>query len=377
VTVRAVVIANIQILTITLFQQAYSDGKPFQVSESWMRKWLHRELVWSYQKGTQAAQKLPKDYVEKCTQSCLRKAYLIKEHGIPAALFVNSDQTQLVYTPGDKLAWSETGAKQVPVLNIDEKCAMMVLVSVACDGTVLPLQVIFGGKSKKSLPSPNAPFYDELVKQSGTQLTFSGTGNYWSNQKTMVEAANMIEVYATRVKARDGLHPNQKMIWMINVYFMHHSEEFLDHMALKHPNIFVDFVPGGCTGIIQPCDVVIQRLFKHAAKRSYHEDVAKEFMSQLQAGKEKLTLDTTLGTVWNQSIRWLYNAWNVINNKELVKKVSGCTSLTFGINSKTFCSRLSTPALVTGTCPMRNGPVILPSRNCAISQSRIRNSTQN
>ena len=88
-------------------------------------------MKWSRCKGTQASQKRHIDWENQCEHSFLRKAYAIKEEDIPASLFVNSDQTQVVYAPGDQLTWAETGAKQVPILGGEEKRAFTVLVSVS------------------------------------------------------------------------------------------------------------------------------------------------------------------------------------------------------------------------------------------------------
>ena len=68
-----------------------------------MQHWLHETMSWSPRKATHAAQKKPLDWEDQCEKSFLRKAYLIKEEDIPAALYVNADQTQVVYAPGDKM----------------------------------------------------------------------------------------------------------------------------------------------------------------------------------------------------------------------------------------------------------------------------------
>ncbi|PPR06566.1 hypothetical protein CVT24_001800 [Panaeolus cyanescens] len=97
-------------------------------------------------------------------------------------------------------------------------------------------------------------------------------------------------------------------------------------MKAKHSNILLDFVPGGCTGVAQPCDVGMQRPFKHSAKRSYHEDIVQSFTSQLEQNPDTVpTLSKKLGVVRDWSARWLWNAYNVINRPDLVKKAfEGC-----------------------------------------------------
>jgi hypothetical protein len=128
--------------------------------------------------------------------------------------------------------------------------------------------------------------------------------------------------YFNKKKAKLNLPPSQKSLWMIDVWSVHHSKEFRSWMRTNHPNIILDFVPGGCTGVAQPCDVGIQRLFKLSLKRSYHEDVVNDIVDQLKAGNKFPSIDTRLAVIRDQSVRWLWNAYQSINNVDLVKKVS-------------------------------------------------------
>ncbi|KAF6746488.1 hypothetical protein DFP72DRAFT_747080, partial [Ephemerocybe angulata] len=204
-------------------------------------------LEWSKRKATQAAQKLPDDWEEQCVRSCMRKSWIIREHDIVPALFINSDQTQAVYAPGDKMTWNKTGVKQVRMVGLEEKRAFTVVVSVASDGTALPFQAIYTGKSPVSVPSASAPDYDNLVG-AGCKLVYSDTSTYWSNQATMRQLVeDIIEPYIARVKARLKLPQWAKCLWTIDVFSVHRSAEFRAYVKEHHPNIILDFVPGGCT----------------------------------------------------------------------------------------------------------------------------------
>jgi hypothetical protein len=121
ITARAIIVATILEMNPTLFGHKFRDGSSFRVSESFACKLLHDVLSWSPRKATQAAQKLPKDWQVQCTRSFFRKAYVIKEHDIPINLYINFDQTQIVYVPGNRMTWSQTGAKQVGMVGMDEK----------------------------------------------------------------------------------------------------------------------------------------------------------------------------------------------------------------------------------------------------------------
>lgn len=314
-------VATIMSSAPEILEQKFKDGSTFRASESFMRKWLHDTLNWSRRKGTQAAHKLPNDWEDQCERSFLRKAYIIKEEDITASLWVNSDQTQVIYAPGDKMTWARTGSKQVAIHGGEEKRAFTLLVSVASDGTVLPMQAIYSGKTQRSRPSSKSPHYVELI-DAGFLLEESGTATYWSNHETMHSFVNKILApYFEREKSKLGLPPSQKSLWTIDVWSVHRSKEFRLWMKSFHPNIILDFVPGGCTGVGQPCDVGIQRPLKLSMKRTYHEDIVSEVLEQIDTKSEVITIDSRLSTLRDRSTRWIWKAYKAISNEALVKKV--------------------------------------------------------
>ena len=324
VTAHGILIATILKNAPEILGATFKDSLTFRASESFVRKWLHDTMKWSRRKGTQASQKRHIDWENQCERSFLRKAYAIKEEDIlPASLFVNSDQTQVVYAPGDQLTWAETGAKQVPILGGEEKRAFTVLVSVACNGNVLPMQAIYSGKTNRSRPSPMSPNYSDLISN-GFILQESGTTTYWSNFETMKTFVNKILApYFEKTKVDLHLPQSQKSLWLIDVWSIHRSYEFREWMHNHHSNIVLDYVLGGCTSIAQPCDVRIQRPFKLSIKHLYHEDVVTEILEQLntRASVSPIVVDTRLPKLRDQSARWIWNAYEIINKDMLVKKV--------------------------------------------------------
>jgi hypothetical protein len=95
-------------------------------------------------------------------------------------------------------------------------------------------------------------------------------------------------------------------------------------MKTVHPTIIISFVPGSCTGVWQPLDVSIQRVLKQSMKRSAHKDIIDKTMAHLDSGTPASTfkLDITIGTLCDQSVGWIMNAYDDINKKDLILKVS-------------------------------------------------------
>jgi hypothetical protein len=307
-----------------ILEAQYKDGSTFKASDSFVRRWVRQEMNWAQRKATRAVQKVPEDWEDQIERSHIRKAYLIKEYDICSPLYVNSDQTQGVFAPGDKLTYAEIGAKQVSLVGAEEKRAFTIMVGVANDGTLalLPFQAIYEGLTKRSTPTSDSPHYDNVIN-AGMLLEFSGTQTYWSNLAMMKSYVNKIlHPYFQGVRERLGLPPTQKALWQIDVWSVHRSKEFRDWMSENYSNIILDFVPGGCTGLTQPCDVGIQRPLKLSLKRSYHEsEVTNEMLQQIDNNDPTLFFNTKVGKLRNASVTWLWNAYRAVNKPELVKKV--------------------------------------------------------
>ena len=321
ITARAIVVASILHQRPAIFEQTFKDGSHFRASDSFVRKFLHGQLSWSIRKATRAAQKRPKDWEDQCEHATFRLAYFIEEEQLIAELYVNSDQTQAVYAPGNRMTWAATGSKQVELVGLEEKRAFTLLVSVAADGTLLPFQAVYQGSTKRTLPSPQAPNHVDCMN-AGFKFKSSNTKTYWSNQKTMQNFVNdILAPYFDGVKVRHNRPPTQKSLWQIDVWSVHRSKEFRGWMHKNHPTIYVDYVPGGCTGAFQACDVGIQRPLKLSLRKSYHEDIVQEILSQLDDDSQAPTIDDSLGIVRDRSVRWLWNAYQALSDPALVKKV--------------------------------------------------------
>lgn len=128
---------------------------------------------------------------------------------------------------------------------------------------------------------------------------------------------DILAPYFDKKKDELGLPPSQKSLWQIDVWLVHRSKEFRGWMGKNHPNIILDYVPGGCTSVHQPCDVGIQRPLKFSMRKSYHEDIVYEIMSELNNGNTSPSLKEPLGVIGDQSVQWMWNVYNTVNNKVL------------------------------------------------------------
>ena len=166
------------------------------------------------------------------------------------------------------------------------------MVSIANNSTLLPFQAIYQGKT-----------------------------TYWSNQQT-IKISSKIFSHLILIKSElnQGYH-TCKGVWQIDVWSVHRSEEFRNWMQTNFNNIILNYVPGGCTSLHQPCNVGIQRPFKHSIKCSYHESVIMDMLEKIEKDSPVLTINKSIGTLCNHSVTWLWNAFYAINKPDLIKKV--------------------------------------------------------
>jgi hypothetical protein len=327
-SVRSVIVSLIEVHHPCIFQKKLKDGSYFRCSDRWVRKYIRTNLRWSLRASTRAAQKLPENYQAILEEAFLREAWLIRNYQIPAALRVNTDQTQCIYHQGCKYTYADIGSKQVPVIGKEEKRACTLVPSISASGELLSLQAIFCGQTEAVCPSKKSRKYLE-AKRLGFLLELSQTKTYWSTQATMRSLVNkIIAPYFEKKKIELGIEDpeNQKSIWKIDCWSVHKSEEFLAWMKKTHPNIIILFVPGNCTSIFQPLDVGIQRILKQSLQRSCHRDMVEDLMAQLESNPDgDIMFDNSIGMLRDCALGWLVDAYHVINNEDVIKKVRTLT----------------------------------------------------
>jgi hypothetical protein len=315
-TVHAFVTAHLQ-------HQAPDILHSFRCSDSWARRFVLKELQWVMRKPTKASQKVPADADDQIELSFFRHVLTFRDAPIQHPAFrVNMDQTQVIYQMGGGLTFDVIGVSQVPVLGLEEKRAFTLVVAVSASGDLLPFQAIFQGKTNQSTPSQQAPRQDEANRQ-GFRFEYSGTRTYWSNIATMKAwVTKILEPYwCSKMVEYDIV--SQECVLQLDVWKVHRSREFTGWMKQEYPWITLEFVPGGCTGLWQPCDVGIQRPLKLAIKRHQQADVVQETLTQLRNDipPHSVKFDLTIGCLRDRAVNWLVSAHNEINKPDIVLQV--------------------------------------------------------
>jgi hypothetical protein len=323
-TTRGLMLGHIEHFAPELLLVRLADGSTFSCSDLYVRKFLKRHLNFVPRVATRAAQKIPVNWEDLIRRAVLRLVQSIRKRKVPPELMVNWDQTQVRVQMSSNSTFEESGSKQISVLGKEEKRAWTALVSVAADGTALPLQIIMEGKDRKrSLPKQDAPMMDEANRR-GFKWELNPT-TYWSDQGTMrLYVSTILVPYFMAQKARLGLADDHTAIAQLDVWSVHRSREFRDWIRQTYPWIELHFIPGNLTGLAQACDVGIQRPFKQAIKRAQLADIVSTTLSHLKTHDSEepaaLQLDKTIGHLRRQCVRWFVQAFDAIQNPALIKK---------------------------------------------------------
>jgi len=191
------------------------------------------------------------------------------------------------------------------------KRQITVCLASSLHGDLLPLQLIFQGKTARSLPDPTAVSIASLC-----HLTCSE--NHWSSQTTMQQyISEIIMPHAERCIQQHRLHADAKIILVLDVWAVHKSEEFRLFLRMQHPRIHLVFVPANCTSKLQVADVALQRPFKHGITSRFNEWAAQQIKQQIQEEKiVSLSESFKMGTIKPLVLLWCLESWSSLKERK-------------------------------------------------------------
>ena len=76
----------------------------------------------------------------------------VDKYNISDSLIINIDQTPTKYVPISRSTLAKKNSKAVAIKGSSDKRSISVTFSITFSGTFLPMQLIYGGKTRKSLP---------------------------------------------------------------------------------------------------------------------------------------------------------------------------------------------------------------------------------
>ena len=149
----------------------------FQITDGWIQS-LYRRMNLSRRMVTISRQTVTV-WLETRTQY-LHDVHAVVSNSIPDELIINADQTPSKYVPTGNVTMAEKNSKHVARKGTNDKRGITVTLGESLSGEILPMQLVYKGKTNRSLPSVKFP--------AGFTLTYNE--KHWSNEK---ETLNFIQ----------------------------------------------------------------------------------------------------------------------------------------------------------------------------------------
>lgn len=132
------------------------------------------------------------------------------------------------------------------------------MIGVTITGEVLPVQLIFEGKTKKVEPDSSAY---------AGKITTTHSDNHWATVDTTLEFLSTVASYRTLMLNRHGLPSYTPILLLWDVFYTHRDKAVKDFCLKNY--ILVVFVPANTTSFLQLCDVAVNKPWKTAISNKF------------------------------------------------------------------------------------------------------------
>jgi hypothetical protein len=264
------------------------------------RRWLRRHGI-TDRAVTHQSQEDPRGKESTATAFLTSTRPLLQQRNRSQAFILNMDQTP--YNCGKdtaKRTLAYKGSKTVNAKTVKTSIGRIsVLLCVAANGTKLPPLLVYKGKPGGSIEKElrNAAHYPKDAKYIVQQ-------NAWTDERVMLFwVENILAPYVKT--APEGVVP----YLLLDKYTCHYQGSVAK--AMEDLGVEWDILPGGCTGLIQPVDVGINRPWKYRLRNRLEEYMAARDNS------DRLSTKTTRRMIAKWAVEsWdrttedvVYNAW--------------------------------------------------------------------
>ena len=237
----------------------------------------------------------------------------VEKHNIPDSLIINADQTPSKYVPVGRTTLAKKNTKDVPISGSADKRSITATFAETLDGTFLPFQLIYKGKTKQSLPKVDFP--------SGFSL--SANDKHFSNTQESVKFLNEIIIPFVDKKRSELKRPNQAALLIWDVFRGQKTTPVLD--LLKENNIVTEYVPSNMTNYYQPLDCTTNKWAKDFLKAKFSTWFAKQVQNHLDNGTalEDIDIKFQLTTMKPLHAHWLKELYNELTSTRAKDVVIG------------------------------------------------------
>ena len=250
----------------------------------------------------------------------------MEKYNIPPELVINSDQTPSKYVTAGRTTMAAKNASTVPLAGSNDKRAITLTLSVVLDGTILPFQCIYGGKTTRSIPNVNFP----------DGFSLSANIKHYSNTDEVLKHLNEVVVpYVEKQRSELNL-PEQKALLIWDVFRAQLTSPV--KACLKDNKIVSRYVPKNMTDLYQPLDRTVNKWVKDFMKREFCNWFSRQLREQIsnRIPLEQIDIKFQLSLMKPLHAGWMIKCCNeltTIRGKDVILSGWRATGLTEAINN--------------------------------------------
>ena len=172
---------------------------------------------------------------------------IVEKYEIPHSLIMNLDQTYLKYKPAMNHTMAKQNSKSVSIAGSSDKRSITGTFTITLNGHFLPMQLIYWGKTRQSLP--------RFKFTNGFSLSWDP--KHFSNAMESIKLINEIIIpYVQSQRKELGKHKQATLVIM-DVFRGQITDDAIS--LLRDNNIHYVLVPNNTTQLFQPLDLMVNK----------------------------------------------------------------------------------------------------------------------
>lgn len=287
----------------------FENGGYISITRNWALSLLGRMGYVKRKATTKSTPKMSDEVFQGVKTRFLKQVSSVsKLTSIPESLMINIDQTGIKLVPTGDWTMAASGSKRVEVAGLNDKRQITATFGASLDGTFLPMQVLYQGKTDRSYP--------KFVFPDGFDIFH--TPNHWVNEVTCLGFFEKI-VFPYIDKVRRAMEaPNQKALLIMDNFSGQTTDDILE--KLKEKGIVLVMVPANTTDRLQPLDVSVNKSAKDFLRERFRTWYAEQVEKQLQAGVEATAVTVNMGMPVMKELgaKWLTSLYDKLQREKTI-----------------------------------------------------------
>lgn len=242
---------------VAVDQQSYAQARParhqFNASAGWVEAFMKRKKI-TLRKVNKNTTTLPADAANRIQAFRANVTETIERFEIPFRLIFNMDQTYAMFEYRPVYTLNEKGANTIDVRTSrsNTKLGCTVTLTISATGEKAPAHITFPRKG--FVRQLDALLEEDLPEN--VSMTSSASG--WMKEETARHwFQNVFERFIQNGEDR-------RFLLLVDRYRVHRTEDFGERVTTLGG--ILDFIPAGCTSLLQPLDLTVMKSFKSHMK---------------------------------------------------------------------------------------------------------------